>query len=573
MVEKEIISNRAYWLRFSIYVFIFTLVSLFHFGYYVYYSNQSIQIPLVHILNNPNLYKGDPFVQTLQYYCSTFWYMVAFFTRYLGLEPTLLFLYFICKLMTVLSAGYLASVISSKKELAVVSTMALFSIGIRPFIGGGEISTIYCEHTSFSIPFYLLAFAMFLTHRPYLTTVFASIGFHFNIMYGVYFFSYIGIIFLFDKEYYKKWKQWIYAFLLFLILSSPIIVAMFKTIHQKAEDKILWYNAMIVTFPFHFVPLFWDRSSWLHFIVFIIMTLVIPLRFLYQDRIRRYAIMWTLICGLWIVYAFLSAYLIKSPFMLQMHPLRGCDLWYCLAVIIIISGVVKAIEKSKEHSIIPIVALFCFIFFWNPQYISNISKELLLIVLIFLIYEKHLMKLLEKRVQVILISIIIILIFSLTFQRALMRLCYQHHLIFMPYQTELKEAAMWANQNTLESDIFLIPPAWEENFRELAQSSVFVTWKDGSAILWDKSFVSEWVKRLEALGYDIFKEKAKNTELEYIKKIYNLAFIYYSLPDSKLLDLSRDWNINYALVDVRKATNLPVVFSNKKYKILKLKAG
>ncbi len=46
-------------------------------GYRVYFHNQALQLPLVHLINDRSLYPNDPFAATLPYYASVLWWLVA----------------------------------------------------------------------------------------------------------------------------------------------------------------------------------------------------------------------------------------------------------------------------------------------------------------------------------------------------------------------------------------------------------------------------------------------------------------------------------------------------------------
>lgn len=72
----------------------------------------------------------------------------------------------------------------------------------------------------------------------------------------------------------------------------------------------------------------------------------------------------------------------------------------------------------------------------------------------------------------------------------------------------IKDVADFAKAKTSRNASFLVNPrrgsGWEI-FRALSERSVLVTWKDGSAMLWDRSFVKQWSERLKSLGFDIMQ--------------------------------------------------------------------
>ena len=90
--------------------------------------------------------------------------------------------------------------------------------------------------------------------------------------------------------------------------------------------------------------------------------------------------------------------------------------------------------------------------------------------------------------------------------------------------------------------VFLVDPDWG-NFRAIAKRSAFVNWKDGSAILWDRSFVKPWTERLKIFGLDITQPGL--TEEKGRKKLNSL---YEKLTDESLKQLQSRFPINYWVV-------------------------
>jgi hypothetical protein len=331
-----------------IYTLIFFFCSLLQTGYAVYVQNQALQIPLVHFLNNPSLYPNDPFGATLPYYSSTLWYGVALLHRFIPLEPVLLTLFLFERILLIYAAGRLAQAFAPQSKLAVVGAMALLALAISPIIGSGTVVEDYFEQTGFSIPFFLLATASFYKQRPLLCAIWLAIGFNLNSMYGVYAITYLGAAFLLDSTYRRAWKKWMLFFGLFLLLASPAIYLTAAAFGREAVDKQLWLAASKFRFPHHLYPLAWGKENFLRFSILIVLLITI----LYQNRQRvgklfKYSAIWAGVCVLWVLYAFVAAYIAKSPSMIVMHPGRATDLWYCLAGIALISGCAVQLEASR----------------------------------------------------------------------------------------------------------------------------------------------------------------------------------------------------------------------------------
>jgi hypothetical protein len=551
-----------------IYTLIFFFCSLLQTGYAVYVQNQALQIPLVHFLNNPSLYPNDPFGATLPYYSSTLWYGVALLHRFIPLEPVLLTLFLFERILLIYAAGRLAQAFAPQSKLAVVGAMALLALAISPIIGSGTVVEDYFEQTGFSIPFFLLATASFYKQRPLPCAIWLAIGFNLNSMYGVYAITYLGAAFLLDSTYRRAWKKWMLFFGLFLLLASPAIYLTAAAFGREAVDKQLWLAASKFRFPHHLYPLAWGKENFLRFSILIVLLITI----LYQNRQRvgklfKYSAIWAGVCVLWVLYAFVAAYIAKSPSMIVMHPGRATDLWYCLAGIALISGCAVQLEASRGKAKWLLAALvFGSSFLIWYQFVGTYIIAVCLIALTFRPVWYYILD--TNRVALLLTLVVVLMGFKSFRSRISQTGSFDAALIRRP-SSSMEEVINWTSANTPLEAQFLVElisdpslPGWEE-FRGLAKRPVFVTWKDGSAILWDRPYVQAWAERLNALGFDITKEESTNAK----NKLENL---YKNLRDEDIKRLQSRFIINYWIVPADHPSAFPVAFQNQSYKVLKL---
>jgi hypothetical protein len=551
-----------------IYTLIFFFCSLLQTGYAVYVQNQALQIPLVHFLNNPSLYPNDPFGATLPYYSSTLWYGVALLHRFIPLEPVLLTLFLFERILLIYAAGRLAQAFAPQSKLAVVGAMALLALAISPIIGSGTVVEDYFEQTGFSIPFFLLATASFYKQRPLLCAIWLAIGFNLNSMYGVYAITYLGAAFLLDSTYRRAWKKWMLFFGLFLLLASPAIYLTAAAFGREAVDKQLWLAASKFRFPHHLYPLAWGKENFLRFSILIVLLITI----LYQNRQRvgklfKYSAIWAGVCVLWVLYAFVAAYIAKSPSMIVMHPGRATDLWYCLAGIALISGCAVQLEASRGKTKWLLAALvFGSSFLIWYQFVGTYIIAVCLIALTFRPVWYYILD--TNRVALLLTLVVVLMGFKSFRSRISQTGSFDAALIRRP-SSSMEEVIDWTSANTPLEAQFLVElisdpslPGWEE-FRGLAKRPVFVTWKDGSAILWDRPYVQAWAERLNALGFDITKEESTNAKNK-------LESLYKNLRDEDIKRLQSRFIINYWIVPADHPSAFPVAFQNQSYKVLKL---
>ena len=171
---------------------------------------------------------------------------------------------------------------------------------------------------------------------------------------------------------------------------------------------------------------------------------------------------------------------------------------------------------------------------------------------------------LRKNEAVLLISaavIIIVFAFGINNLREDMGSYQENGFVKLP-RAEMRKIAEWAKEKTTKDDRFLIDPNWEE-FRPMSQRSIFVAWKDGTAIFWDRGFVEEWVERIEKFGFVFTTARLGTT-----KGSSELSRHYLKMEDADVLELSNEYPLHYWVVSVDKKSAFPEVFRIKKFKVL-----
>jgi hypothetical protein len=87
------------------------------------------------------------------------------------------------------------------------------------------------------------------------------------------------------------------------------------------------------------------------------------------------------------------------------------------------------------------------------------------------------------------------------------------------------------------------------------------------------------VERLRALGFDITQQEQTTLAEDRTNKSSilqgelreKLSSLYDNLNDEDVKKLKGEFSIRYWIVPVEKSSNLPVVFKNKKFKILEVR--
>ena len=545
---------------------ILLLTSLVITGYQLYRANQVLILPLVQSTANPTLYPNDPFVSTLVHYAAPVWRLIGELSNYIPYEYSLAILFLATRALVLFAAAYLAMTISRNSWLAAIGAMAFFALWPSPLIGHGTLVQNYFDHTSASIAFFLLAIAAFYAMRPYFWAVWLGLAFSLNSMYGVYAGAYFAVVFVIIARYRSDWKNWIKPLGLLLLLISPTILITASAFSIGATDNELWLRASEVRFPYHLYPLTWQPIQFASLFTFMLFYGLVMYRYRNErQRLFTHNMIWLGVSLLWLVLAFAAAYIIKSPALLVLHPARATDLWFAFAAISTIAVFAYLIENDFPRKR-PLIIIYFVSILWYFLFDFTILTIFLLIVITLCVLIDPIWKWVMKsgaQIRISNIVVIVVILFGIVSLSGRSIINELTDPVNLPDQ-QVREIANWANENTSTEDLFLIDPNWSE-FRSLSQRPIFVTWKDGSAILWERSYVEEWVDRIDSLGYSIYETR----ELE--KTPGDIAVIsrrYNRLRDEDVIRLEKNYSVRYWVVRANIQSSFPEVFRAIDYKVL-----
>ena len=285
-----------------------------------------------------------------------------------------------------------------------------------------------------------------------------------------------------------------------------------------------------------------------------------------MDGLFKHGMIWLAVSICWLIYAFVAAYVVKSPAMLIMHPARGTDLFFAFAVIAMIAVLAYLINDKTNHKRLYVI-FFIISFMWlNFFYFSLITIYIWAIIAVGVFWNPT-WKLILKHGDTTRLSnivVFVILVFAVFRISSFAKAGAVGDIVRLP-DSQMLEIADWARENTSSKDIFLVDPHWEE-FRALSQRPVFVTWKDGTAMLWERSFVSEWVTRVESFGFNFMNTDQLGTT----KGSSELSLLYEDMDDEDVTILLTNYPISFWVVPIDHQSSLPSVFQTHNFKVLSL---
>ena len=535
-------------------------------GYSVFTDNQCFQIPLIKRLNDPGLYAGDPFVGTLDRYASMVWPVVALVARIVPTAPLLLALFLLERALLFAGVAYVARGLAPNSRLVPIGLLAYFALAPHAPIGAGTIVTHYFEQTGVSIAFFLLAFGAFVRQRPVLTALALAAGFNANSMYGTFTLTYLGLAFVAMPAPRAAWRSWTRAFILFLFGASPAIVATIRAAAPGSYDAALWLGAARVRLPYHLFPSTFPLIAFAELAVFAAMTTLSVwwTRRSRPDLVRLAGALLVVAAG-WVGFSFAAAYVFHSPVLIVTHAARAVDVYLCFVASTAIAALACHLEAGggrKGMAFAALMGIVCFapILAWLP-FVVIALVVLLAVAIEALAWRGPLGRGAPVRLAVVVSVIAALLGVNMALQR---RGSDHGWLLARKPDPERNLIGAWARDRTDKDATFLVNPEWGD-FRIFAARPVFVSWEDGSAILWDRPYVAVWVERLRALGVDPLASPIPEDGIE-----REVERRYAALGDDDVAALARRDHLRYWIAPARQISRFPVAFATPRQQVLRL---
>ena len=126
----------------------------------------------------------------------------------------------------------------------------------------------------------------------------------------------------------------------------------------------------------------------------------------------------------------------------------------------------------------------------------------------------------------------------------------------------------WARRATSPDAVFLVDPEWSY-FREMAQRPVYVTWKDGSAMLWNRPYAATWLERMRALGFDPLAAKVRDA----VHGAARGQNSYQALDESQVEAIRAQAPVTFWVAPADHVSPWPEVFTNGAYRVLRVPAA
>jgi hypothetical protein len=529
--------------------------------------NHSLQLPLVQARRDPGLFPGDPFVDALSSYASLYWSAVARIEA-IPTEVTLGILYAVTLIGGLAAAAWLARALAPQSRIAPWAGALVFGLGITPFIGQGTIVRDFAEHTTLAVVFLMLAFAALAARRPWLTAVFYATGFLMNQMYGIHVALYLGLFLIAAGAGGLLDRRWGFAAVLAGALIAPGLIwsqrassALSFTGPEQAET---WAAVLRHIGGPHFYPHLSSWEGWVALAVLLAAVIAVAVRDENHWR-RALVISAALAVVLWIGIGFQLAYFMAPSKALLLHAMRAGDLFYVLGLLYLLGGFCASLERNSEAGLaaglLPVAGIAALLLLYGLVH-PLLAAALLLPATIPWV-RSRLSRLNATEAGVVLAAGLLVYGGA---QMAL-RPPEKRGLVRVGASGAVREAAAWAEHNTPGDATFMVNPVPVPDehamFRPLSHRPLFLACKDGTASHWSVEYMRHYLERMDALGM------VRDFDPLSILSEDEIEVQWARTTDEDLLPVAREYEIDYAVFERDRPTQLPTVFVNEGYRIVR----
>ena len=590
-----------------------TILSALVYGYEYGITPNHIQvIPFIGKIADSSLFPNDYFVDTVRRFPSVYPYLMAFTSKWIGLECLHLALFFVFKCLLLLSAYGLAKHLFGSDRTAFI-TMFLFAlsplINAYGLIGHDPLMKTSFYQTSMAAPLVLFAIWMFLKKRYGATAVTLALIYYINALMG----NFLLLLFIFARGF----KKWLVPFSLLMIpavawilrlnISQPLEACADFALYLK-----LWYTG-------HYFPSYFTQNQWYYFAL--ILAFFVLFFHKGMGRCRAKAETKRFLIALVVMWAaaWIFGELIPVRSIILLQLLRSDTIFIVIGVIFAADYIRHFLEKASlegmaiggltalalvEFSLpsykVPVLIMLLLVsygkrrFFVVPAYAAGLAAFSGIAFFAYHASPKMLCMFIFSAIMlyptgsvgkgrtgngkgiVNIATIAALIICALSFAHI-----YEYRIAARSFSNLLEEKdkdwkslQLWAKDNTPKDAVF-VAPLEMNGFRVFSNRSVFTDWVDGAAMHWKPGFEAEWVERLKRLGITgmLIKESAP-----WLCGMCNFAdrkpihrMIYSKMTEADFRRLAADYGVRYVIEDASKNLSFERAYSNGTFCVYKIR--
>jgi len=574
---RNVRHQRVLWWIYGAFCFLCTLSRI---GYDALSVNAPVQLALVAWLRDTSLFAFDPVRETYPYYTFPLWRLIALAPETVPLDKALFVLWAGTRILLIYAAFRFARSVAPDNPLAWISAMGVIAAVPVPQIGSGTLLSSHFEHTSATIPFILLCATAFWEKRYLLCGVWLGIVADLNPLYALYLIVYLVAWGVMVEDWRGEWKQGWKIIVTAMPVALPALLSFLSRPPVQVDDIDFLYWVNRIRSPRHLFPLAFERWRWVAYGCSLLLVLLVLGTTPKEHKLwRQIAWTWCLAALLFVGLAFLAAYGVKSYWLLTLSAARASDVWICLTSVLVVGVTSEQVRRTPPGSRARYARLAIWvvtIIWWGTVHRPQTALGAVLVCLFLAwLWEKPSMSGVLKQVRLPAVPYssalpVLLVLTAVAFTT-------RHYFGRLPNirmfdRSEIHALASWCRAHTPRDAVFLIPPTEEggwTGFRFLAQRGIFVSWKDGTNVLFAPSYACKWIDRMAMIEPQIlsmhptlFQPAPLDTR--------TLSRRYHALEEAQARWIAVRFKVDYWIVPVHKPTALPEVYRDGKWKALML---
>ncbi|MEO7112874.1 MAG: DUF6798 domain-containing protein, partial [Polyangiaceae bacterium] len=426
---------------------------------------------------------------------------------------------------------------------------------------------IYAEQSTLALAFTLLAMVAFVRFARFWWAFFLAAAALVNIFLSVHAFVFFAFALLLVREYRTEWRRWIPAVVLFGVLALPLVPLLLPALQGTSTSSELWIRAHRIRSAHHLIPTTWPLSAYVRLLSVTALAIVVTRMTLDKTDIRmRLFGAWCVAAVFWLAMAFASADVFHSVSFLCLQPGRALSIFEDVGMVVLLCGLARLSEERSRYWMIALACALAWL--GNTQGMMLWGALLVALVFVGVMFSRVSSKYREIQLDSNALALALTICFiprvvigGLGDRNPTASITAAFTRDLLPsYEAVAEDAKL----HSAVDETFLVPPDWEL-FRPIAERSVFVTYKDGTASFYDRDYLGPWLERLNALGFDLL---GSNVTPQNAPEL--LAGAYDALNDSTVAAISTRYRVDYWIVPSAKESHFPIAFDRDGYKALRL---
>lgn len=522
---------------------VFAAVQITLAGYELGVGNQSIQVPFLLRLHNPELFSRDLMVNTtLAAYPSLFYRLLAPLLHFVSLPALYRGLHFLT------TAGVFFAVLTLSRAMfrsVVPGCLAALMLvaGHHRALAEQNLYSTGFTHTWAVLPLTLTALAFLYADRPGPAFALAGLSFNLHAIEA----GQLALVITAYALGHLKPRRVAGLLTLFVLLASPTLLQMLL---QRQVFDADWLQLMRLRSGHHSFPSTWWRPGQpdLPRFALVLALAAVSLTLLPGPHLRKTLWLTGAVAGLFLC-GVLFTEVWPVPLAVRAQLFRASRFLMILALLVIAAGCWRARGIERLGAALTLGCLAA------PPWLSLLPASVVVVTLLALYRGR----LLWTQAVVAGAAMLITVASWKTLDFVPIGFSMQFHRPPPGVEADWVDVQRWARANTPTNALFLTP-AQQHGFRVHSQRAIVGEWRDGTQLFFSAAFARPWWQRMEALqpGLRIAPDA---------RRLLVQGRSLSQLDDATLLDLAARFDADYIVVAADPPRRLVPTYHNRQWAI------